>query len=162
MKNMRNRRQSRSTNSIDRSEGAAIDIHPQLLNDCLVIGRFSLSHLLLMNDANYPWFILVPDRDNITEMFQLEQADQRQLITESSLLSKTISEQFNADKINIAALGNMVPQLHIHHIVRYRNDAAWPAPVWGRHPAMPYSDSAVEIVVGKLRQGLVQDFEFNM
>jgi diadenosine tetraphosphate (Ap4A) HIT family hydrolase len=115
-----------------------------------------------MNDANYPWFILVPDRDNITEMFQLEQADQQQLITESSMLSKTISEQFKADKINIAALGNMVPQLHIHHIVRYRNDAAWPAPVWGRHPASPYTGSAVEGVVGKLRQGLGQDFEFNM
>lgn len=162
MRHTKNRRPSRLTNSIDRTAGTTISIHPQLLNDCLVIGRFTLNHLLLMNDANYPWFILVPDRDNITEMFQLEQADQQQLITESSMLSKTISEQFKADKINIAALGNMVPQLHIHHIVRYRNDAAWPAPVWGRHPASPYTGSAVEGVVGKLRQGLGQDFEFNM
>lgn len=162
MRHTKNRRPSRLTHSIDRTAGTTISIHPQLLNDCLVIGRFTLNHLLLMNDANYPWFILVPDRDNITEMFQLEQADQQQLITESSMLSKTISEQFKADKINIAALGNMVPQLHIHHIVRYRNDAAWPAPVWGRHPASPYTGSAVEGVVGKLRQGLGQDFEFNM
>jgi diadenosine tetraphosphate (Ap4A) HIT family hydrolase len=162
MRNTKNRRSSRLTSSIDRTAGTTINIHPQLLNDSLVIGRFTLSHLLLMNDANYPWFILVPDRDNITEVFQLEQADQQQLITESSMLSKTISEQFKADKINIAALGNMVPQLHIHHIVRYRNDAAWPAPVWGRHPASPYTDSAVEVVVGKLRQGLGQAFEFSM
>jgi len=161
MRHMRSRPQSRSTNLIDRTEGSTINIHPQLLSDCLVIGKFTLNHLLLMNDANYPWFILVPDRENITEMFQLEQADQRQLIKESSLLSKAISEQFNADKINIAALGNMVPQLHIHHIVRYRTDVAWPAPVWGRHPARPYTDAAVENVVSKLRQGLDQDFVFN-
>ena len=107
-----------------------------------------------MLDANYPWFILVPDRENITEIYQLDENDQRQLIAESSVLSATICEQFNADKINIAALGNLVPQLHIHHIVRYIDDAAWPAPVWGRQPAKPYSDEARERLVSRLAQGL--------
>ena len=128
----------------------------------MVIGRFTLNHLLLMNDANYPWFILVPDREDITELYQLEQPDQQRLIAESSMLAATISEQFRADKINIAALGNVVPQLHIHHIVRYRNDAAWPAPVWGKHPPTPYTDAGIDRVVSTLKRGLTQDFAFTL
>jgi diadenosine tetraphosphate (Ap4A) HIT family hydrolase len=83
-----------------------------------VVGRFSLCHLLLMNDANYPWFILVPDRQNISEIFQLSPVDRQLLTEESSCLAESLAQTFAADKINIAALGNMVPQLHIHHIVR--------------------------------------------
>ena len=113
-----------------------------------------------MKDANYPWFILVPDRENISEIHQLAPTDQQQLIVESSMLSKTISEQFMADKINIAALGNVVPQLHIHHIVRYKTDAAWPAPVWGKHPALPYTETSIDQLVSKLEQGMMRDFEF--
>ena len=92
-----------------------------------------------MDDAHYPWFILVPDRHGVTEIYQLADADQQQLLRESSALARAIAEGFNADKINIAALGNIVPQLHVHHIVRYRHDPAWPAPVWGAAPARPYS-----------------------
>ncbi len=115
-----------------------------------------------MKDANYPWFIFVPDRDNMTEIYQLTAADQQQLIVESSTLSRILSEQFGADKINIAALGNVVPQLHIHHIARYKTDAAWPAPVWGMHPAKPYTDKAEMLIIEKLKQGLNQDFEFSL
>lgn len=107
-----------------------------------------------MNDANYPWFILVPDRENVTEIFQLDETDQKQLITESSLLSSTITRLFNADKINVAALGNLVPQLHLHHIVRYTTDAAWPAPVWGKLPAKPYTENEINRVIDKLKAGL--------
>jgi diadenosine tetraphosphate (Ap4A) HIT family hydrolase len=113
-----------------------------------------------MKDANYPWFILVPDRDNVTEIFQLEEIDQKQLITESSLLARIISLQFNADKINIAALGNVVPQLHIHHIVRYTTDAAWPAPVWGKLPARPYNEAEINQIISKLKAGLGASFEY--
>ena len=113
-----------------------------------------------MLDSNYPWFILVPDRENITEIHQLAEIDQIQLITESSQLSSVISSQFNADKLNIAALGNVVPQLHIHHIVRYKNDAVWPAPVWGKLPAKPYSDADKNQAIMKLKQGLKEQFEF--
>lgn len=130
------------------------------MNDCLVVGRFPLSYLLLMLDANYPWLILVPDRENITEIFQLDEDDQQQLVAESSRLSMLVSEEFNADKINVAALGNIVPQLHIHVIARSKNDPAWPAPVWGRHPPRPYTDEEKKGVISKLRHGLTHGFDF--
>ncbi len=114
-------------------------LHSQLKQDCFVLGRFPLSMLLLMNDSRYPWFILVPQRQGINEIHQLSDEDQQQLMRESSLLATCIETEFSADKINIAALGNIVPQLHIHHIVRYRTDPAWPAPVWGKLPALAYS-----------------------
>jgi len=126
------------------------DIHPQLQQDCIIIGRFSLCHLLLMRDANYPWLILVPDRENITEIYQLSEEDQIQLMRESSHLGKVLSGIFQADKINIAALGNRVSQLHIHHVVRYHNDASWPDPVWGAVPAKPYSSQDQAEIVKKL------------
>jgi len=114
-------------------------LHPQLAQDCFIVGQFPLSALLLLNDSQYPWFILVPQRQDVSEIHQLSASDQQQLIRESSLLAACIEKEFKADKINIAALGNMVPQLHIHHIVRYKNDPAWPAPVWGYATAVPYS-----------------------
>jgi len=118
-------------------------IHSQLSADCIALGRFSLCHLLLMNDSNYPWFILVPDRDDIREMYQLDTADRAQLMDESCRLSEFIINVFEGEKLNVAALGNQVPQLHLHHIVRYTSDPAWPTPIWGRFPARPYSDQAL-------------------
>ena len=113
-------------------------IHPQLLQDSIVLGAFPLCHVLLMNDARYPWLILVPDRTDIREIYALETQDQIQLIKESSVVAEQMVMGFQAHKINIAALGNVVPQLHLHHIVRYTHDAAWPAPVWGKHPGLCY------------------------
>jgi len=113
-----------------------------------------------MNDANYPWFILVPDREDITEIHQLSTADQKQLIAESSTLASLIEKLFDADKINIAALGNSVPQLHIHHIVRYKTDAAWPAPVWGKLAAKAYTDDNIEKIINTLRRDLNSGFEY--
>lgn len=113
-----------------------------------------------MQDANYPWFILVPDRENITEIFELNADDQQQLVTESSKLSAVLNEQFKADKINVAALGNVVSQLHVHVIARYETDPAWPAPVWGRLPPRPYTDEETTGIINKLRHGLAQGFDF--
>ena len=129
-------------------------LHPQLENDAIKLGSFTLCQLLLMNDANYPWFILVPMREDITEIYQLNEKDQYQLIRESCLLAAALSQGFDADKINIAALGNVVPQLHIHHIVRYRTDPAWPAPVWGKLSAVPYSNSALLKIMDTLKAEL--------
>ncbi len=137
------------------------ELHPQLAQDCLELGRFPLSRLLLMQDANYPWFILVPDRDAITEIYQLEEADRLQLMRESSCLAEALARGFHADKINIAALGNVVPQLHVHHIVRYRDDPAWPAPVWGRVPARAYEASALAALRRRLREILPADLRFD-
>jgi diadenosine tetraphosphate (Ap4A) HIT family hydrolase len=126
-------------------------LHPQLEKDCFVVGRFPLCALLLMNDANYPWFILVPQREGITEIHQLSEQDQQQLVKESSQLAACTEKEFNADKINIAALGNMVPQLHIHHIVRYKSDPAWPAPIWGKLLAIPYTAADAEQLCERMR-----------
>ncbi|MCG6891275.1 MAG: HIT domain-containing protein [Gammaproteobacteria bacterium] len=120
------------------------EIHPQLAEDCIVLGRLPLCHLLLMNDCNYPWFILVPARADISEIYQLEITDRRQLLSESCRLSEFLMEAYAGDKLNVAALGNQVPQLHLHHIVRFRSDAAWPTPVWGKHAPRPYGAEAIE------------------
>jgi len=129
-------------------------IHDQLLADCLLIGRFPLCRLLLSRDANYPWCILVPDREDVSEIHQLSDADQQQLIRESSLLARVLVKVFSPDKLNIAALGNVVPQLHLHHIVRYRNDPAWPAPVWGRVAARPYDERQLAALLEQLGKEL--------
>jgi diadenosine tetraphosphate (Ap4A) HIT family hydrolase len=135
------------------------DIHPQLTEDCLLLGRFTLSHLLLMRDANYPWCILVPDREGLAEIYQLNETDQQQLLRESSQLSLAMETVFSPDKLNIAALGNVVPQLHIHHIARYRTDAAWPAPVWGRVAVKPYKKDELAAVVQSLLAELSEGFQ---
>ena len=120
------------------------EIHSQLADDCIVLGRFPLCHLLLMNDCQFPWFILVPARADIREIYQLESADRRQLLDESCRLSEFLMEVYSGDKLNVAALGNQVPQLHVHHIVRYATDVAWPAPIWGKVAAQAYSPAAIE------------------
>ncbi len=133
------------------------ELHPQLAQDTVTIGDFPLCRLLLCNDSSYPWFILVPRRSQVREIFELEESDQRQLLKESSQLSQVLVKIFQADKLNVAALGNMVPQLHIHHIVRYQNDLAWPKPVWGLFPAQAYNKRALLDVCGNV-SALLTDF----
>ncbi|NVH64144.1 HIT domain-containing protein [Pseudomonas simiae] len=132
----------------------------RLQQDTLVIGDFPLCRLLLSNDSNYPWFILVPRINGISEVFQLDVADQQRLWQETTTLAQMLNEGFCADKMNIGALGNVVSQLHVHVIVRKRDDAAWPAPVWGKHPALPYTDEQVATVLAHLRALLPADFVF--
>jgi diadenosine tetraphosphate (Ap4A) HIT family hydrolase len=115
-------------------------LHPRLAADTVALGDLALCRVLLMNDAQYPWFILVPRREGAREVYLLDEADQQQLWRESARLSRALVQAFGGDKLNVAALGNVVPQLHLHHIVRYATDPAWPAPVWGKHPARPYTD----------------------
>lgn len=127
-----------------------IRLHPRLEQDCHYVTRLDLCHLLLMNDRTYPWCLLVPDREDITEIHQLEEAEQQQLIRESSRLARGLTQLYRPDKLNIAAIGNLVPQLHLHHVVRYTGDPAWPKPVWGQAPARPYSDEAADAAVARL------------
>ncbi|MBT4838714.1 MAG: HIT domain-containing protein [Methylococcales bacterium] len=133
-------------------------LNEKLANDCIIIGSFPLSLLLLMNDSQYPWFILVPQQENLTEIYQLEMDDQHQLLKESCDLSKYLMENFNADKLNLGAIGNIVSQLHFHHIVRYKNDIAWPSPVWGFAKAKPY-DSAQ---ISHIKSGIIDSFEADL
>ena len=132
----------------------------RLLQDTLPVGDFPLSRLLLSNDSQYPWFILVPRRAQISEIFQLPDAEQAQLWKEATALSKVLSQLFQADKMNVGALGNVVSQLHMHVIVRHKSDIAWPAPVWGKHPAVPYSTEQVEDILARLKTVLTEDFTF--
>lgn len=132
----------------------------RLMQDTLAVGDFPLCRLLLSNDSNYPWFILVPRRGDVTEVFELSEVDQLQLWKETTMLSSVLKAAFKADKLNVAALGNVVSQLHMHVIVRYRTDVAWPAPVWGRHPAKPYSGDQAAALIQQLKEVLTEDFSF--
>ncbi|MGA4637130.1 HIT family protein [Pseudomonas solani] len=132
----------------------------RLQQDCLQVGDFPLCRLLLMNDVHYPWFILVPRREDISELFQLDADDQLRLWSETTRLAEVLKDSFGADKMNVATLGNVVSQLHMHVVARRREDAAWPAPVWGRHPAQPYTPEQVDEVMDKLRLVLTDDFRF--
>lgn len=125
-------------------------LHPTLKKDCIELGRLQLCRVLLMNDSQFPWLILVPERDNITEIHQLAADDQQQLMRESSYIAEQLAILFHADKMNIAALGNMVPQLHLHHVIRYKSDKAWPAPIWGKFDALAYTEKELETMLGKL------------
>ena len=134
------------------------DIDPRLAADCILLGRFPLCRLLLMNDSNYPWFILVPDREGIREIYQLDDAERAQLLGESCALAEFLMAHFEGDKLNVAALGNQVPQLHLHHVVRYRSDPAWPAPVWGRHPPIAYSPESLREIRSAISTAGLADF----
>ena len=136
-------------------------LHKQLQKDTILVGHFPLSCLLLMQDANYPWFILVPQRHSVSEIYQLSANDQQQLSRESAHLAKVLMETYAGYKMNIAALGNVVPQLHIHHIVRYQNDVAWPSPVWGKVQAKLYTECELVERLDKLQGKLMTDFKFS-
>ena len=135
-------------------------LDPRLQQDCIMVGDFPLCRLLLMNDVEFPWFILVPRRTDVSKLFQLEMADQQLLWQETTALAETLKGSFAADKMNVAAIGNVVSQLHMHVIVRRRSDALWPAPVWGKLPAQPYDAQQLAVIGSKLRAALSADFCF--
>mgnify|MGYP000299992152 FL=1 len=130
----------------------SFSLHPTLKKDCIELGRLALCRVLLMNDSQFPWLILVPEQENLKEIHQLSDDDQQLLMHESCYVAKKLAEHYQADKMNIAALGNMVPQLHIHHVVRYQKDKAWPAPIWGKFDALLYAEQDLEITVARLRE----------
>lgn len=135
----------------------AFTLHPRLAADTFTLGDFPLCRLLLMNDAQYPWCILVPRCAGAREIYRLDPADQQQLLRESAQLSRALMDACRGHKLNVAALGNVVPQLHLHHIVRFPGDPAWPGPVWGRHPPRPYTAAERAGLVDALRAELPAD-----
>ena len=129
--------------------------------DTFKIGESTLNLLLLMNDSRYPWCILVPKQASLREIYELSTNDQSILLTESSLLAKTLLTTFTQEKMNIGALGNVVSQLHIHHVARHQNDPAWPGPVWGHSQAEPYSsDKQKETTQALSNSALADSFTF--
>lgn len=131
-------------------------LDPRLQNDTISIGDFPLCRLLLMNDSTYPWFILVPRREESREIHHLSVADQAQLWQESSYLAGWMELTFNFDKLNVAALGNVVSQLHLHHVGRRAADPTWPGPVWGRYPAELYAAEEILKIKQQAGRGLAE------
>jgi len=129
-------------------------LHPQLASDCHLLGNLGLSQALLLDDSRYPWVILVPRRAGVREIFQLAAADRHGLLEESCLTGEFMMQAFAGEKLNVAALGNLVPQLHLHHIVRSSTDPAWPGPVWGHSPAVAYQPGALAQRLLMIREGL--------
>jgi len=120
-------------------------LHRQLAADTVEVARLDVSWVLLSRDANYPWFILVPAIDGAREFHHLDAGVQQKILLESAQLASAIERIYRPDKLNIAALGNVVPQLHIHHIARFATDAAWPAPVWGKLPPKHFAGEELAV-----------------
>ena len=128
----------------------AFSINPQLEQDSIFLDRWTLCDVRLINDQQYPWILLIPRREGVRDLHELTQEDYLQLMKESRRLSETMQTVFQSEKMNVAALGNVVPQLHLHHIARYQSDPAWPKPVWGVFPMQPYSNEQLQEIKEKL------------
>jgi diadenosine tetraphosphate (Ap4A) HIT family hydrolase len=129
-------------------------LHSQLAADTVPVGDLALARVLLANDANYPWLILVPRQPGLVELIDLEDNEQVRLLGEIANAARVLKTVTTCDKLNIAALGNQVPQLHVHVIARRRNDVAWPSPVWGAMPPKAYDPAERERLSGDIRRGL--------
>jgi len=132
-------------------------LHPQLAADTVALGDLLLSRVLVMNDATYPWLVLVPRKTGITEVIDLDEDEQTHLMHEVTRAARALREVTACHKLNIAALGNMVPQLHVHVIARFRHDPAWPKPVWGAAPAIAYERKALDAFAASLRRNIGLD-----
>jgi diadenosine tetraphosphate (Ap4A) HIT family hydrolase len=142
---------------IGSSAGAAFTLDPQLERDTCLVGDLPLARVLLMNDANYPWLILVPRHAGAVEIVDLDEEQRAQLMRETALLAQALKNVTACHKINIAAIGNVVAQLHVHVVARHRGDAAWPRPVWGLQPPLPYHlaerDRLIQAIRGAIAFG---------
>ena len=132
----------------------AFALHPQLAADTIEVARAACCRVLLMNDATYPWLILVPQRPGLRDFHDLPGPDMAATVAEIGAASRALQALYAPDKINVAALGNMVAQLHIHVIARHAGDAAWPQPVWGAVPTVLYAYAALAARLAELRAAL--------
>jgi len=130
----------------------------RLQNDTILIGRLPLCQVLLMNDKRYPWVILVPARNDVFETYHMSESDRTQLMKESAMVTEKMADHYSSKSMNVAALGNVVPQFHMHHVVRKEDDPAWPGPVWGHSPAEAYSADELEARVKELQSLFGQHF----
>jgi diadenosine tetraphosphate (Ap4A) HIT family hydrolase len=129
-------------------------LHERLAADTIEVTQWPLSLVLLMNARQWPWLILVPRRPSIRELYELSKPDQHALMSEIVWASERLAQLVRPDKINVAALGNAVPQLHVHVIARFTRDPAWPKPVWGTVPPEPYSQDELGRTLDDFRQML--------
>ena len=133
-------------------EASAWSLHSRLKEDTIDIGDLPLSRVLVIKDAHYPWLLLVPRRPETIEIIDLDEVEQAQPMTEISRVARALKEVTKCEKLNIAALGNLVPQLHVHVIARRSGDAAWPRPVWGVMPPLAHDAEEVQRFISALRR----------
>ena len=127
-------------------------LHPQLEQDTVNLGDLPLCRVLAIQDANYPWLLLVPRRPDVVEIIDLDEVEQAQLMTETTRVARALRDITKCDKLNIAALGNVVPQLHVHVIARRKTDAAWPRPVWGAVPPLNHDPEELKLFMAAMRK----------
>ncbi len=137
------------------------ELDPRITEDSALLGTLPLCQVRLHRDARYPWVMLVPERTGIREIHAMEPADRVQLLDEIVAISQAMESALGAEKMNVAALGNICPQLHLHVIARYKNDDAWPGPIWGVHPPLEYIGEAWATRVRLLKKafGEIEGFE---
>ena len=130
------------------------ELDKRLDSDTFFLCDLPLSRVLLMNDSQFPWIILVPRVDGAREIIDLSDDQQHQFLKESAMISHVINRLVSPQKLNVAALGNVVSQLHIHHVGRFDTDVAWPKPVWGNQAAVPYEKNTVSELVDAIREAI--------
>ena len=136
------------------SDSESFSLHPRLLGESVFVCDLQLSRLVLMNNKRFPWLLLVPRLPDIAEIVDLSDEDQRVLWGEIARVSKLLRALFHPDKLNVATIGNLVPQLHVHLIARFRTDEAWPKPTFGFAPPLPYASNELE----ELRTRILAEF----
>lgn len=137
----------------------AFELHQQLAKDTFHVIDWPLNSVLLMNDSRYPWVILVPSKEALRDFDDVASADRAQFHDEIDKASRILRQMSGAHKMNVAALGNMVPQLHVHVIARFESDEAWPGPVWGVGAAVPYDDEAAMIFIRRFKAASESDLD---
>ena len=134
------------------SSTPAWTLHPQLARDTVNLGDLPLCRVVVIQDANYPWLLLVPRRLDVVEILDLDEVEQAQLMTETTRVARALREITECDKLNIAMLGNVVPQLHVHIVARRTTDAAWPRPVWGAVPPVDHHPEELKMFISEIRK----------
>jgi diadenosine tetraphosphate (Ap4A) HIT family hydrolase len=129
-------------------------LDPRLAKDSVTVGFLALCEVRLQDDARFPWLVLVPQRKNVSELFELSAADREVAMEEIAQCASALRAITRCLKINVGALGNIVRQLHIHVVARNEGDAAWPGPVWGAGTGVPYDVAAREDLIARLRSAL--------
>ena len=129
-------------------------MHPRLTADTFFVADWTLSRVVVMNDVRYPWVILIPRREGVVELFDLNAQDRGTMIEEIARASESLKRLTGASKMNVGALGNVVAQLHVHIVARIPGDAAWPGPVWGHGDAQPYDERARDEFAARLASAL--------
>jgi diadenosine tetraphosphate (Ap4A) HIT family hydrolase len=133
---------------------SAFALHPTLARDTIEVARLALCQVLLMRDRRFPWLILVPEREAVREIHELSAADRTVLIEEIARAGEALERLFRPDKVNVGALGNVVPQFHVHVVARFTTDSAWPGPVWGSGAAEAYPEGEIEELRERLAAAL--------